>query len=229
MKPGAALEVIEEDLTFPGRTLEPEAEESERTSVRSEVTSTTTSTMTSTVVRLPCLGDNSSSSSGSSSKPSTAANLSQPCTPAVQRSRSLSLTVKSIPAAGAPGWLIAHVDCPKKRPSTAQSGPPAMPTLRAECRGSFSRPGSSSGGSSSRGSTKKLIRPTDRRPSTATGLKPPPSPPRSSTPAAMVVENPREHSVLERIYNEMHVERFVNLTPLNILGNALGMWFKGEG
>lgn len=41
------------------------------------------------------------------------------------------------------------------------------------------------------------------------------------------LENPRDHTVLETIYNEMHAVRFVNLTPLNLLGNALGLWFKG--
>ncbi|KAG6330823.1 hypothetical protein ID866_8266 [Astraeus odoratus] len=41
-----------------------------------------------------------------------------------------------------------------------------------------------------------------------------------------VPENPRDHTILETIYNEMHAERFVNLTPLSLLGNALGLWFK---
>ncbi|KIO02665.1 hypothetical protein M404DRAFT_638821 [Pisolithus tinctorius Marx 270] len=41
-----------------------------------------------------------------------------------------------------------------------------------------------------------------------------------------IPENPRDHTVLETIYNEMHADRFVNLTPLSLLGNALGLWFK---
>jgi len=43
----------------------------------------------------------------------------------------------------------------------------------------------------------------------------------------VALENPRDHTVLETIYNEMHAERFVNLTPLSLLGNALGLWFRG--
>lgn len=39
--------------------------------------------------------------------------------------------------------------------------------------------------------------------------------------------NPRDHSVLEYIYNEMHSARFINLEPLSLLGNTLSLYFKG--
>lgn len=39
--------------------------------------------------------------------------------------------------------------------------------------------------------------------------------------------NPRDHSLLETVYNEMHARRFVNLAPLSLLANSLGLYFKG--
>ncbi|KIK57278.1 hypothetical protein GYMLUDRAFT_61565 [Collybiopsis luxurians FD-317 M1] len=38
--------------------------------------------------------------------------------------------------------------------------------------------------------------------------------------------NPRDHSLLEMIYNEMNASRFVNLSPLSLLPNILGLHFK---
>ncbi|KAF9267364.1 hypothetical protein L218DRAFT_995627 [Marasmius fiardii PR-910] len=38
--------------------------------------------------------------------------------------------------------------------------------------------------------------------------------------------NPRDHSLLETIYNEMHSSRFINLSPLSILPNTLSLHFK---
>jgi hypothetical protein len=39
--------------------------------------------------------------------------------------------------------------------------------------------------------------------------------------------NPRDHTVLETIYNEMHASRFINLAPLSLLPSNLSTWFKG--
>ena len=39
--------------------------------------------------------------------------------------------------------------------------------------------------------------------------------------------NPRDHSVLEHIYTEMHASRFVNLAPLSLLANTLRLHFEG--
>ncbi|OJA12095.1 hypothetical protein AZE42_03447 [Rhizopogon vesiculosus] len=41
-----------------------------------------------------------------------------------------------------------------------------------------------------------------------------------------VPQDPRDHSILERIYTEMHEERFINLSPLSLLADAVGMWFE---
>ncbi|KAJ3759903.1 hypothetical protein EV360DRAFT_40921, partial [Lentinula raphanica] len=38
--------------------------------------------------------------------------------------------------------------------------------------------------------------------------------------------NPRDHSILELIYNEMNAARFVNLSPLSLLPNLLGLYFQ---
>ncbi|THV00856.1 hypothetical protein K435DRAFT_854375 [Dendrothele bispora CBS 962.96] len=38
--------------------------------------------------------------------------------------------------------------------------------------------------------------------------------------------NPRDHSLLEMIYQEMHASRFINLSPLSLLPNLLNLHFK---
>ncbi len=38
--------------------------------------------------------------------------------------------------------------------------------------------------------------------------------------------NPRDHSLLEFIYNEMHAARFINLEPLALLKNSFPLHFK---
>ncbi|KAJ7459936.1 hypothetical protein FB451DRAFT_1405816 [Mycena latifolia] len=38
--------------------------------------------------------------------------------------------------------------------------------------------------------------------------------------------NPRDHSLLEGIYNEMNATRFINLSPLSLLTNLVGLHFK---
>ncbi|KAA1469908.1 hypothetical protein DENSPDRAFT_928486 [Dentipellis sp. KUC8613] len=45
-------------------------------------------------------------------------------------------------------------------------------------------------------------------------------------PVAKAPQNPRDHSLLEFIYNEMHAARFINLSPLSLLSNALPLYFK---
>lgn len=38
--------------------------------------------------------------------------------------------------------------------------------------------------------------------------------------------NPRDHSLLEYIYTEMHASRFINLSPLSLLANSLPVYFE---
>ena len=40
--------------------------------------------------------------------------------------------------------------------------------------------------------------------------------------------NPRDHSLLEYIYTEMHAARFINLSPLSLLASSLPVYFKSE-
>lgn len=44
--------------------------------------------------------------------------------------------------------------------------------------------------------------------------------------SGIIPPDPRDHTVLETIYNEMHAERFINLSPLSLLANTVGSWFK---
>ncbi|KAJ7288242.1 hypothetical protein C8J57DRAFT_1214434 [Mycena rebaudengoi] len=39
-------------------------------------------------------------------------------------------------------------------------------------------------------------------------------------------QNPRDHTLLEGIYNEMNASRFINLSPLSLLANLVGLHFK---
>jgi hypothetical protein len=47
-------------------------------------------------------------------------------------------------------------------------------------------------------------------------------------PAPGAPLNPRDHSLLEFIYTEMHASRFINLSPLSLLANSLPLYFKRE-
>ena len=48
----------------------------------------------------------------------------------------------------------------------------------------------------------------------------------SLRPAPGAPLNPRDHSLLEYIYTEMHASRFINLSPLSLLANSLPLYFK---
>jgi hypothetical protein len=50
----------------------------------------------------------------------------------------------------------------------------------------------------------------------------------SLRPAPGAPLNPRDHSLLEYIYTEMHASRFINLSPLSLLANSLPLYFKRE-
>lgn len=50
----------------------------------------------------------------------------------------------------------------------------------------------------------------------------------SLRPAPGAPLNPRDHSLLEYIYAEMHASRFINLSPLSLLANSLPLYFKRE-
>lgn len=41
------------------------------------------------------------------------------------------------------------------------------------------------------------------------------------------IMNPRDHSILEAAYNELHASRFINLLPLSLLSSMLVYHFKG--
>ena len=47
-------------------------------------------------------------------------------------------------------------------------------------------------------------------------------------PLIKVPQNPRNHAILEMIYNKMHEERYINLSPLDILANAVESRFISE-
>lgn len=63
-------------------------------------------------------------------------------------------------------------------------------------------------------------------PPQANGIPPPPPPKESRN--VEVPPDPRDHSILEKIYNEMHAARFINLSPLSLLASEMESWFKSE-
>ncbi|GJJ13405.1 hypothetical protein Clacol_007659 [Clathrus columnatus] len=47
-------------------------------------------------------------------------------------------------------------------------------------------------------------------------------------PLIKPIMNPRDHSILEMAYNELHASRFINLLPLSLLSSMLVYHFKGS-
>lgn len=45
--------------------------------------------------------------------------------------------------------------------------------------------------------------------------------------SSIPIMNPRDHSVLQTAYNELHTTRFVNLTPLSVLNSVIILYFRG--
>jgi hypothetical protein len=39
----------------------------------------------------------------------------------------------------------------------------------------------------------------------------------------VILSDPSDHTVLETIYNKMHSEQFINLSPLSLLANMVGL------
>jgi len=48
-----------------------------------------------------------------------------------------------------------------------------------------------------------------------------------TTSAPKPPPNPRDHSVLEAVYNGMLESRFINTSPISLLENSMGLYFKG--
>ncbi|KAG7440858.1 uncharacterized protein BT62DRAFT_564742 [Guyanagaster necrorhizus] len=71
-----------------------------------------------------------------------------------------------------------------------------------------------------------------QRPSTPTGIEGRINPRKASVSPFLTRSlpkeppNPRDHSLLETIYKEMQASRFINISPLALLPNALGLHFK---
>lgn len=41
-------------------------------------------------------------------------------------------------------------------------------------------------------------------------------------------EDPRDHTILQTIYSQMHEDRFINLSPLSLLADMVGHLFESE-
>ncbi|KAI6041391.1 hypothetical protein EDC04DRAFT_2565773 [Pisolithus marmoratus] len=266
MKPGAALEIVEEDLTFPGRSLDAD-----------DASETKSSGST-----IGCEGTLSGDRYAEKGSAETARNSHRPGGPRVsgdailptlcpiQRSRSLTHASQR-PKLQRP-WT-PQTPGNRKRPTTANSEP-SRSTSRSESQANLrvtmavKAAASCLTLSGKRSKSKKEHLPATgaalalsscissasvaittiadhppmpclnpaspyyRSASASPEPPPPPLPPLKRNVDATgqaevaIPGNPRDHTVLETIYNEMHADRFVNLTPLSLLGNALGTLFK---
>lgn len=116
-----------------------------------------------------------------------------------------------------------------------------LPSLSISTMLSSPKPETPAGNHSRRFSTDSESTPSHRRtsfspssPATSLSTSPALSPAKPTFPLSAVVHpeppappNPHDHAALEAIYAEMHAQRFVNLAPLSLIANSLAAWFRG--
>ncbi|KAF7299004.1 Methyltransf-25 domain-containing protein [Mycena indigotica] len=245
LKPGGAFELIEEDLFFPGKPADDDTDSEEET--LSEIRYARRNSSTSDAEE-----DNDSilTTSGGSRKSNETPNTSLGAMPPTPPRTASPLPIASIQAE-----VIEEESSPPSTKPTLVSSP-AHPTSyrhssyqpRIPSAPSSSRPTTSSSTASlhaapaspdpkrkSRGySTSTLVSSTNQHPSilapqtniSAGGTAKPAISPFLLRTLPKAPLNPRDHSLLEKIYNEMNAARFINLSPLSLLANLVGLYFK---
>ncbi|KAK0464444.1 uncharacterized protein EV420DRAFT_1638002 [Desarmillaria tabescens] len=255
MKPGAAFEMIEEDLFFPGCILDGDEDRdsdfgSETRSfdephrrfsgqgLRSTPRNGSWFGRKSEEVGSP-LSTNSSPSLLPTGSTSGASNYSAPVTPP-----SMTLPLPLLPMSNTAiieddedeMALYTIRDRSEPRKSLTPPSPPASLEQRLTAPSTFNATASQH----RRNSDERLVTrsPTifgasrSKRPSTSTGIEGRRSPGKAAVSPFLTRSlpkeppNPRDHSLLETIYKEMQASRFINTSPLSLLPNALGLHFK---
>ncbi|KAJ6605681.1 hypothetical protein B0H10DRAFT_2076669 [Mycena sp. CBHHK59/15] len=239
MKPGGAFELIEEDLFFPGKSSDDDGDGDSDSDALSELRCARRDSLTSDSMDheddesvITGSGGSRISYDGSAPTPDTSLGVI-PVTPPRTASPLPILTAPIreeviaeaeegglVPKTAKPSALAAQ---PAHRHSYQQRAPPS--TLGPGH--ATSRPASGSvtsllgPGVSYSGST--LVSPSVYP---ANGTAKHSFAPFLLRTLPKAPPNPRDHSLLEGIYNEMNASRFINLSPLSLLANLVGLHFK---
>ncbi|KAF7314432.1 Methyltransf-25 domain-containing protein [Mycena kentingensis (nom. inval.)] len=250
LRPGGAFELIEEDLFFPGKLSDDDSDsESDTVSQMRYARDPEMSEDDDSILTT------SGGSRKSYETPNTSLGAIPPTPPRTSSPLPMSGLQQDIieetneedtpPRSNKlfPASSPAH---PSHRHSSYQSRIPSAPTSssRTNTHSTASLAPSSSLTADRRGkprgySTSTLVSPSNQHPSILSShssnshiSSPPNSKPLVSPFLLRTVPkpppNPRDHSLLEKIYNEMNATRFINLSPLSLLANLVGLYFKGK-
>ena len=248
MKPGAAFEMVEEDLYFPGKRREPEVElvESERSSTSESNSGSKSSSpqikpIDSSAVHTESSTPRPTTRTGNGSQKSHQTPVERPASsssgPAVRRSSSPISFFHPPPNLPNPNKTSKPTTPTKTSPRSpplsiatklSGSGAAASETV-SEAKIDNPRTSSSTVRDSNPVSNDHSSRPSS--PTTTIATTPPHTGSFVSSPLVRTVPkvplNPRDHVILETIYTGMHAKRFINLAPLSVIANGLSLWFKG--
>ncbi|KAF7288545.1 Methyltransf-25 domain-containing protein [Mycena chlorophos] len=237
LKPGGAFELLEEDLFFPGKLADDEVDSDSDTLSEMRYARETEGSDADD-------GDSiittSAGSRQSNETPNTSLGAMPPTPPRTVSPLPIQDIIEEMPEETTPKpSIVASPAHPSHRHSSYQpripSAPNSLPTTTTSSTVSLHASATPS--------------PTDRRGkprgySTSTTLAPsnqhPPvlfpsssGGPTKATAAPFLLRtltkappNPRDHSLLEKIYNEMNAARFINMSPLSLLANLVGVYFK---
>ena len=236
MKPGAAFEMLEEDLYFPGKRREPEAEfiELERSSKSGSNSGSKPSSPQIKHVDLPAAHIEKSAArpTARTSNGSQKSHLTPVEKPTSSPRRSSSPKLFHSPN-------LSNPSKPSKPTKTSPRPPPlsiatmlSTPSAAVSetvAVGKINNPRTSS--STIRDSNPVSIGHSTSSPTITVATTPSHTGSFTSLPLVRTAQkaplNPRDHTVLETIYAEMHAKRFINLAPLAVITNGLSLWFKG--
>ncbi|KAF8631703.1 hypothetical protein AX15_002251 [Amanita polypyramis BW_CC] len=255
MKPGAAFELIEEDLFFPGKQVNSDSDSESEDEDTTPGTSLNTSSQTivedhhsaETQLLVPArTDDNLTPTTVASALPTTP---SRPSSPVPIREVVIAETEET----DGDGTLrydeSAHQLPSLSSPSTPTATRPSLqvktsheswhtgyrPLMPKRSTSALSLPTPKSSISPIANQSKKISESKGPVPNSNTPHVPMPVIPRThaedlphnlpkTSPEPPI--NPRDHTLLEAIYVRMLESRFINMSPLSLLGNSLGLYFK---
>ncbi|KAK2465367.1 hypothetical protein APHAL10511_002721 [Amanita phalloides] len=216
MKPGAAFELIEEDLFFPGKHVDSDCD----TDLDDQVARPFAEDHQSSSEVMPTGADDEVST------PTTVTSMllatpSRPSSPVPIREVAIAEMDEDVASLTRTRGSISSRGTPTPRPSLqvktsheswAQIQPPVVPKRSTS---TLSLP-----------TRQSVISP--RQPNTSTSTAP--ATPIEASELLQTVSkppiNPRDHTILEMIYTEMLSSRFINQSPLSLLTNSLSLYFK---
>ncbi|KAJ7069768.1 hypothetical protein C8F01DRAFT_1113905 [Mycena amicta] len=246
LKPGGAFELIEEDLFFPGKPADDDADSDSDT--LSEIRYARRDADTSDAEDTDSILTTSAGSRRSNETPNTSLGAMPPTPPrtasplpipGIQEQVIEETNEEQNPPPSQKPFPVASPAHPSHRHSSYQPRIPSAPSSRPSTATSTTslHPSTDRRGKPRGYSTSTLVSSSNQHPSI---LAPQTSHPHISGGGAAkptvspfllrtlpkAPPNPRDHSLLEKIYNEMNAARFINLSPLSLLANLVGVYFK---